>query len=87
MADVKPEIVLEMPFLTINNVDVDFQARNLQWKSYTIGDILPTTGQVKLIRKKKFAAAVLDPEYKAFVVHVASLSVDSGDEVHPSRRA
>ena len=28
-ADVKPEIVLEMVFLIINNADVDFQARNL----------------------------------------------------------
>ena len=30
LADVKPEIVLEIPFLTMSNVDVDFQARNLQ---------------------------------------------------------
>ncbi len=29
----------------------------------------------------------LDPEYEAFLVHVAALSVDSGDEVHPSRKA
>ena len=30
LADIKPEIVLEMPFLTMSNADVDFQARNLQ---------------------------------------------------------
>ncbi len=29
LADVKPEIVLGMPFLTMSNGDVDFQARNL----------------------------------------------------------
>ena len=40
-----------------------------------------------LIGKKEFAAAALDPEHEAFVVHVAALSFDSGDEVHPSRRA
>ena len=30
LADVKPEIVLEMLFLTINNADIDFQVRNLE---------------------------------------------------------
>ena len=30
LADVKPEIVLGMSFLPMSNIDVDFQARNLQ---------------------------------------------------------
>ncbi len=30
LADVKPDIILEIPFLTIRNADVDFQARELQ---------------------------------------------------------
>ena len=30
LANVKPKIVLGMSFLTMNNIDVDFQARNLQ---------------------------------------------------------
>ncbi len=34
-----------------------------------------------------FVATVLDPEYEAFVVHVAALSIDLGDEVHPSKKA
>ncbi len=29
LADVKPDVVLEMSFLTISNTDVDFQARDL----------------------------------------------------------
>lgn len=33
---------------------------------------MPTTKQVKLINKKKFAKAVLDKNVKAFVVHVTS---------------
>ena len=56
-------------------------------RSYTTGDVLPTIRRVKLIGKKKFAAAALDSEHKAFIVHIAALSVDLGDEVHPSRRA
>ncbi len=76
-----------MLFLNISNADVDFQARNLQWKCYTTRDILSTTRRVKLIGKKEFVAAVLDPEHEAFVVHVAALGVDSGDEMHPSKIA
>ncbi len=30
LADVRPDIVLGMPFLTMSNVDVDFQARDWQ---------------------------------------------------------
>ncbi len=64
LADVKPDIVLGMPFLTMNNADVDFKAWNLQWRSYTTRDILPTTKQVEQIGKKKFVVAALDPEHK-----------------------
>ncbi len=87
MADVSPDIVLGMPFLTMSNADVDCQARNLRWRSYTTREVLPTIRQVELIGKKEFAAVALDLEHEAFVVYVAALSVDSGDEVHPSRKA
>ncbi len=87
LADIKSDIVLGMSFLTMNNIDVNFQARDLQWRSYTTGDILPTTRRVELIKKKKFAIVALDLEHEAFIVHVAALSVDSGDKMHPSRKA
>ncbi len=78
LADVSPDIVLGMIFLTISNADVDFQAWDLQWRSYITGEVLPTTRQVELIGKKEFVIAAFDPEHEAFVVHVAALSVDSG---------
>ncbi len=87
LANVRPDIVLGIPFLIMSNADVDFQARDLQWRSYTTGEVLPTIRQVELIGKKEFATATLDPEYEAFVVHVAALSVNSGDKVYPSKRA
>ena len=40
LANINPDIVLGMPFLTINNANVDFQAWDLQWSSYTTGDVL-----------------------------------------------
>ncbi len=30
LADVNPDILLAMPFLTMNNADVDFRTRDLQ---------------------------------------------------------
>lgn len=87
LADIKPDIVFGMPFLNMSNTDIDFQARDLQQKSYTTGNIHLTTRQVELIGKKKFVAIILDLRYKAFVVYKVALSVDLDDKVHPSRRA
>ncbi len=86
-ADVSPDIVLRMPFLTMSNADIDFQARELQWRSYNTREVLPTTRRVELIGKKEFAAVALDPEHKTFVVHIAALSIDIDDEIHPSKKA
>ena len=41
-----------------------------------------TTRQVELIGKKEFATAILDPNHEVFVVHVAALNIDPGDEVY-----
>ena len=86
LANVKPEIVFGMLFLTMSHANIDFEARNLQWRSYTTRDILLTIRQVKLIGKKEFVAAVLDPKHKAFIIHIAALSADSSDKVYPSKR-
>ena len=87
LANIKLEIVFKMSFLTMSNADVNFQAQNLQWRSYITRDVLPTTRQFELIEKKEFTAATLDPEHKAFVVHIVALNVDLGDEMHPSIKA
>ncbi len=52
LANDKLDLVLGMPFLIMSNADVDFQARDLQWRSYTTGEVLVTTRQVELIGKK-----------------------------------
>ncbi len=38
-------------------------------------------------QEKEFAVAALDPEQEVFVVHITTLSIDSGDEIYPSKRA
>lgn len=43
-----------------------------------------TTIQVNLIKKREFAAIILDPRDEIFVVYVAFLTIF--DEIHPSNR-
>ena len=87
LADVKLERVFQIFFLTMSNTDVDFQAWNLQWRSYTTGDVFSTTRRVELIKKKEFTAVVLDLEYETFVVHITALNVNPSNEIHPSKKA
>ena len=87
LADVNLDVVFVMLFLTINNADVDFQAWDLQWRSYNTRNILPNTSRVELIGKKEFATAALDLKHQVFVVHVAVQSIDLGNEMHPLKKA
>ena len=73
VANVSPEVVFGMPFLTLSSANVDFSGRKLRWRTYTTKEVLPTTRPVKLMGKKEFAAAALDSEHETYVVHVASL--------------
>ena len=95
VANISPEVVLGMPFLTLSGADVDFSGRELRWRTYTTEEVLPTTRRVELVGKKEFAAAALDPEHETYVVHVGSVSSDALPssstsqlelDVHPSRR-
>ena len=89
-ANVSPEVVLRMPFLTLSGADVDFLGRELQWRTYSTKEALPTTRRVELVGKKEFEAATLDPEHKSYVVYIGSVSSDASPssllDVHPSRR-
>ena len=46
-----------------------------------------TTKRVELIKKKKFVVAIFNLKYEAFVVHVATLSVNLGDKIYLLKRA
>ena len=73
VANISPELVLGMPFLTLSGVDIDFSGRELRQRTNTTEKVLLTTRRVKLVGKKEFIAAALDPEHETYVVHVASL--------------
>ena len=59
--------------------------KELNWRSYTNAEALPTIKWIKLINKKEFAKVTLDENSETFVVHVASLSSIPLD-IHHSRR-
>ena len=93
VANVSPEVVFGMLFLTLSGADVDFLGRKLRWGTYSIEKALPTTRRIKLVGKKEFAATALDSKHKSYVVHVGSVSFDvlpSSSplelDVHPFRR-
>ena len=74
VANVSPEIVFRMSFLTLSGANVDFLGRELRYRIYTTKKVLPTTRRIEVIGKKEFAAAALDLEYETYIVHIASLS-------------
>ena len=88
VANVSPEIVLGIPFLTLSGADVDFSGWELRWRTYTTEEVLLTTKRIELVGKKEFAAAALNPEHETYVVHVASLRSTplASLNVHPFRR-
>ena len=85
VANVSPEVVLRIPFLTLSGADVDFLDWDLRWRIYTTEEALPTTKCVELVGKKEFAAAAFDSEHETFVIYIASLNLVLG--IHPDREA
>lgn len=62
-----------MPFLALINANIKFNAKSLTERSYSVDEVLPTTKQVELIIKHKFAKAALDENFEMFVMHIAVL--------------
>ena len=74
VANVSPEVVLGMFFPTLNSANINFLDCKLRWRTYITKKALSTNRLVRLLDKKKFAAEVLDSDYKTFIVSIASLN-------------
>ena len=46
ITDIKFEVILEMFFLKISNIDMSFGKKTLTWKTYIIIKALPITKQI-----------------------------------------
>lgn len=77
------EGILEMPFFTLSNINIQFIKEEFTLRSYTIKKVLLTTSRVELIDKKKFAKTILD-NIKVFIVHVFSFRPKS---IYPNKKA
>ena len=78
-------MVLEMPFLTLSNAKIQFAKNELTWRSYITKKALPTTCQVELIGKKKFAKTALDENVEAFIVYMAFFTLKI--LIYPAQKA
>lgn len=68
------DVVLEMIFLTLRNANIQFVEGDLIWWTYTAAKTLSTTKLVQIIDWQEFAKAVLNPNKKVLVVHVATIT-------------
>ena len=80
------EKILGMPFLILNNTNVQFNKRELTWKSYTTAEALLTTQRVELIDKKEFAKVTLDKNIETFMVYVNFLSQGLRMTIHLAKK-
>ncbi len=81
------EVVLEMPFLSFSNADVEFaELGKLTWRSYMATEALPTTNRVELIDKREFAKVAMDENSETFFVHMSALDV-AELLIHPFQEA
>ena len=85
VVDTSMKMVLGILFFTFSNANVGFLNRKLIWRTYSTVEALSTTKKIQIINQKKFAKAVLDPDKKVFVVHIAIIIL--GITIHPERKA
>lgn len=76
-----------MFFLTFSNASMQFVKRKLIWRLYILNKTLLTTKRVQIIDQKEFAAAILDPSKKSFIVYIVFLSLGSKISIHPTQKA
>ena len=90
LVDTTMEVVLGMSFLVLSNIDIQFDTKNFNWKSYSIAEALFTIRQVELIDKHNFAKVALDENSEMFALHIASFEVPETTEaadmaIHPDQ--
>ena len=72
-----------MFFLNLSGTDVDFLDWKLWWRTYIIKRTFLTTRHVKLVDKKEFVIAELDPKHETYVVRIGSVSFAASPSSSP----
>lgn len=81
------KMLLSMPSIIFNNVDIKFAKKKLIYRTYTNENTLTTTCSIKFINKKKFAKMALDENIKTFVIHISSLDLRLKITIHLAKNA
>lgn len=63
-----------MLFLTFSNAYIDFVNKELIWGTYSITKALSIIKKVQIINWNEYTKAVLDPDKKAFVIYIATMT-------------
>lgn len=79
------KVIFEIPFQTLNKVEVNFTEKKLTWKAYIIIETLPIIKRVQIINPKEFVKAALDQKQKAFVVYVTTFFIKPR-KMHPDHK-
>lgn len=85
-ANISKDVISRIQFLTLSNIELNFNKNKLRWRFYTTIKAFFNTRQVKLMRKKQFAVVVLDLKDDTFMVHILSLAIFDTNEVYLSHR-
>lgn len=64
MANVNLKVVFRILSLILSSINIDFLVQKLQQRTYTIQKALSTTRYVKLVEKKEFAIAAVNPNIR-----------------------
>lgn len=70
-ADTAIEVVLEMLFLALTKVEINFAEWELNWRTYSLDKVLLTIKQIQIGNRNEFTAAALVLVKKVFVVYLA----------------
>lgn len=77
------DVIFEMFFLILGNVQVNFNNQEFSWGLYIILQVLPNTMWFELVRKKEFIVIALNLDDETFVVHI--VPIVNLDPIHRSK--
>lgn len=84
IADTNMQVVLDMFFLFLSNIDIRFVEKKGKQRKYITTKALPINKRIELVNHKEFAAIALNLKEETYVIQVALLKIKN--IVHPSRR-
>lgn len=74
-ADISMDVVFKILFLTLSNVEIEFNNQKFRWRLYIFAKVFFTNRQTEWVRKIVFVIAAFDPEDETFIIYVTSFVI------------